>query len=90
MVHENKKVRDIVDLVASTAADDQVILFVQFDDVAAELTVAFAKHNIRTSHARHTMVAQTIMKNFRTRLPGDPDWVKVLILNPLDSSAAGQ
>ena len=90
IVHENSKVTDIVDLVASTHTDDQAILFVQFDDIAAEFTAAFAKKNIRTSHARNTMAAQTIMKTFRTRQPGHPDWVKVLILNPLDSSAAGQ
>ena len=89
--HSDTKIDAISKLVRETSPYDQILVFVQFDDIGMAIETRFADAGIacfRVPRAT-SLVAQKQMSDFRKSEYGDPGWRKVLMLDPLDSSAAG-
>ncbi len=88
--HYGKKLEEVIDLIKNRISDDdQVLLFVQFDDLMEKVSTALKYHRIKhyaitESSRRH---ASAMMDSFQTDQDGDKR--KVLILNLADESAAG-
>ena len=89
--HTDAKVDSIISLIEGTKPYDKVLVFSQFDEIG--VTIENRLTTIGLSCIRvprtATAAAQNHMSDFRTMKYRDPGWKKVLVLDPLDSSAAG-
>ena len=84
-----KKVKEIIRLIKNVPAEDQVLLFVQFDGLMKKVASALEKHGI--SHyaltEKDSKNAPTWMNEFQENTAETRK--KVLVLNPSNESAAG-
>ena len=88
--HDGQKMEDVMDLIKTKIAEhDQVLLFVQFNDLMEKVSAALDYHGIKhwalTENARR--YAPNWMADFQTNVKADKK--KVLVLNLADESAAG-
>ena len=90
-VHRDAKVEDIGNLVQTTRPEDQVLVFIQFNDIGKAIEEYFVETDISCIHVPKlsSSEAQDQMSNFRKLGHHEVGWKKVLMLDPLDSSAAG-
>ncbi|KAI9841565.1 MAG: hypothetical protein M1837_000611 [Sclerophora amabilis] len=87
--HYGGKLEAVIELIRNeTDADDQVLLFVQFDDLTDKVSVALDENNV--SHAvmkTKAKKAENVIEDFQKQTGKNKK--KVLILNIADESAAG-
>ena len=78
----------IIELIKGTAEDDQVLLFVQFDDLMEKVADALVANDISNHCITHKHKnPDKMMEDFRKNK--DKDRKKVLLLNPSNETAAG-
>ena len=89
--YHGKKIDDIVRLIKNDIpSDEQVLLFVQFDDLMEKIAKAFNDHNISHHAIRENLTnskAADMMENFQEDMT--PKKRKVLLLNCSNESSAG-
>lgn len=83
--HWGKKLEDIIELINSIPENDQVLLFVQFDDLTKTIEKAFKK---KISYA--SLTDSKSSKDLEEFKESTAKEIKVLILNIGDASAAGR
>ena len=83
------KVARIAEAIRKMSESAQVLVFCQYEDLAEEVRCALAASGISCRHVKDPDKSVADMQDFRTAKYGSMNWFKVLILNPLDSSAAG-
>ena len=84
-----KKLEEVIQLIKGTPAEDQVLLFVQFDDVMEKVQKALIEHHV-THYAlteKASKHAAKWMEDFQTKK--DKTKRKVLVLNCANELAAG-
>jgi hypothetical protein len=88
--HYGRKLEQMMQFIKGIPKDDQVLLFVQFDDLMEKVSTALNDHKI--SHyaltKKSAKIAATMMSAFQETRDG-PDKKKVLVLNVADESASG-
>ena len=86
----NNKIHDILSLVRRWSEAEQILLFVQYQELAEALCTAFRGAGIRFQYVRSDIQAAATLKEFKNVGKGDRRWFQVLIMDPFQSSAAGQ
>ncbi|KAH0557122.1 hypothetical protein GP486_005086, partial [Trichoglossum hirsutum] len=84
--HYGRKLERMIELIKNTPGDDQVLLFVQFDDLMEKVSEALKDHRI--SHyaltKRLAKKAANMMSSFQETTRNSSEWKKVLVLNVAD------
>ena len=87
--HDGQKMDDVINLIKKIPEEDQVLVFVQFNDLMEKFSAALDHHKIKhwalTEDSRRN--AHKLMDDFQTNQGEDKK--KVLVLNLADESAAG-
>ena len=86
----NNKVRDVIALVRRWSPAEQVLLLVQYPELADDLCRAFNGAGVSFRYVTSDIQAAKTLKEFKSVQIGDPRWFQVLIMDPFQSSAAGQ
>ena len=87
-VSHSTKQSAIVDFMKSTRESEQILIFCQLKDVADVLFAEVKKEGFEIK-APKSKDAAKVLSDFRSIKFGGRGWFKVLMLDPLDSSAAG-
>ena len=84
------KVDSIVSLIQGQPEGKQSLLFVQYADFCKTLCAAMMNAGIKFDLVKSVHTAPTIMDRFKKLSVNDPAWVQVLMMDPFQSTAAGQ
>lgn len=88
-VRYGAKLDAIIDLIKSISGDDQVLLFVQFEDLMRNVAGALEKENISYYAIYNSQSKNAVQEMDRFQQDESDQKKKVLILNPSNESAAG-
>ena len=83
------KVESIVQAMLGLDEAEQVLIFCQLSELASAIFTALKEAGIKCKHVKNADRGADVMRSFRTAEYGSKRWMQAVILNPLESAAAG-
>ena len=84
------KVNDILTLILSWPREQQILLFIQYSELSDTICAGLKESNVSFDSVTSAVKAASILKDFKNKTPSDDGCVQVLVMDPFQSSAAGQ